>query len=630
MNRNADWFRALKILLSITNILIIPLTSTVCASVAVVYVQNFGRDRRLSMQHTSTLADKGWTSPLVWLALLTVKGWRSRGSQFLVFAMAFHALGMCPYLGVNFHVLMKFSIGFIIGPLQQYYVGQANFKFQSGSTPGLQRATDIPDLVWDGATHDNSMTVARLRNELASVTYNDFQSTLWQEGSPKCAANTSSNFNYTDQCYEGGTTLTNISSLLGPYLAQIPSGYSTGLLTQYMPRMNSSVFYANFTHEEFPKDCDLMPNAYYSHYIYNDTLLNVQVCMPEAGLGPWRATRDRQDITEQMFLDVNWGTLNNAATIDSNPPNATFKLVVNTTLGYFELPNYNNSRTAGALLAKDPLSTCHNSTHGCSKQQHSKRTVQVGESNSTYKLDSFANLGPLTLLTKALFEPGSFIATQFTQFLSQQAQDQRENVLYGISGGQPVAHVVAPLTLLARLGGPPQQSELFAQPKNANDGYSAVSEWLKTFYTIEAMQNALHAGIILSCQAWLGSGDGHLGIYYDLGLDSERVKISPAGVILISVLLAIDLALLIGLGIYVRFSYTWTVNYDPSAMMMLGAARVDELPLLINSSEGERETRGVLENMPGWIGDAAPQQDVGVLDVGAITPLRRGRKYRGL
>ncbi len=93
MKENAGWFRAAKVLLAITNTLIMPLTSTVCASAAVIYVQNFGRRRHFSMQHTATLADKGWLSPQVWLALLSIKGWKSQGSYFLVFAMGFHALG---------------------------------------------------------------------------------------------------------------------------------------------------------------------------------------------------------------------------------------------------------------------------------------------------------------------------------------------------------------------------------------------------------------------------------------------------------------------------------------------------------------------------------------------------------
>ena len=93
MKRNAEWFRAAKVLLAITNTLIVPLTSTVCASAAVIYVQNYGRRRHFSMQHTATLADKGWSSPQVWLALLSIDGWKSQGSYFLVFAMGFHALG---------------------------------------------------------------------------------------------------------------------------------------------------------------------------------------------------------------------------------------------------------------------------------------------------------------------------------------------------------------------------------------------------------------------------------------------------------------------------------------------------------------------------------------------------------
>lgn len=93
MKQNQDWFRVVKVLLAITNTLVLPLTSTICASAAVIYVQNFGRQRNFSILHTSTLADKGWMSPQIWLTLLTKKGWKSRGSLFLLFAMALHVLG---------------------------------------------------------------------------------------------------------------------------------------------------------------------------------------------------------------------------------------------------------------------------------------------------------------------------------------------------------------------------------------------------------------------------------------------------------------------------------------------------------------------------------------------------------
>ena len=93
MQSNLQWFQTVKVILAVTNTLVIPLTSAVCASAAVVYVQTVGIRNNISMQQTSTLADKGWTNPLVWIELLTIKGWKSRGSSFLAFAILFHAVG---------------------------------------------------------------------------------------------------------------------------------------------------------------------------------------------------------------------------------------------------------------------------------------------------------------------------------------------------------------------------------------------------------------------------------------------------------------------------------------------------------------------------------------------------------
>lgn len=126
------------------------------------------------------------------------------------------------------------------------------------------------------------------------------------------------------------------------------------------------------------------------------------------------------------------------------------------------------------------------------------------------------------------------------------------------------------------------------------------------------MQNALHAAVILASQSWLMSHtrEGSLTVLYDKGLDSERPKISDVGVVLISILLAIDLSLLLALAVYIRFSHTWTAAFDSSAMMRLGAARAPEIPLQIGSHEAEEEARRVLEQMPGWVGDARPGDHV--------------------
>lgn len=385
--------------------------------------------------------------------------------------------------------------------------------------------------------------------------------------------------------------------------------------------MNSSVSFATVPQTDFPQNCDTLSGAYYVEYTYNKTLLNLQVCVPDdISESPWKATRDRQDITEQMFLNISFGTAENLATGDNNPANVTLKLSVNTTLGYFELPNYNNSDIAGPLLPKDPHDTCHNNTDECLSQWKSKRSLQFKESENSFEIGDIANQGPLAMLAAALFDPGSFIATQLPQNLIDPPNiDIR---------GPGIPCTLGPLNLL--LGDLVVNDPCYPQVLIDDDGYNYVTSWLSNFYNTDAMENALHAAVILASQVWLNSlTTGSLIVLYDLGQDSERPKISSAGVIFLSILLAIDLFLLLALAIYISFSYTWTSEFDSAAMLRLGAARADEFPLQIISSEGEKKTDEVLEQIPGWIGDARPDDDVGVMAIGAAAPLKPGRKYRG-
>ncbi len=519
-------------------------------------------------------------------------------------------------------------IGFTIPPLQQYYIGQESFKFQTVSSFGLQDGTDVFDLFNDDTSGDNQFQTALLRSELASISTHDFQPDLWQEGTLYCSPNASSRFQVPEECRHGGTTFENISSLLGTYIAQLPAGYQTGLMTQFMPRMNNSVAYTNVSEAEFPPNCDTIPGAYYTNFIYNKTVLNLQVCMPDdMAYSPWKATRDRQDISETMFLHASYGTLRNPVTLDLNPANATFKLVVNTTLGYFELPNYNNSGIAGPLLTKDPHDSCKNNTDQCLSQWQSKRSLLVNESNSNFEVSRVANLGPLAMMALALFDPGSSIATQFNQTAIQEPD------LYVQEYKQPAVPCTVPPLMLLLGDGLGAQSYCYQTPFSADEEYNYISSWLYNFFDISIMQNALYAGIIIASRTWLRNPSalfaGSLTVQYDLGADSVRPRISSSGVILLSILLAIDLILLLGVATYISFSYTWTKQFDALAMMRQGAARADEFPLHIISPLGKEKNIRVLEQMPGWVGDAKPDDDVGVLAIGAETPLRPDRKYLG-
>jgi hypothetical protein len=61
---------------------------------------------------------------------------------------------------------------------------------------------------------------------------------------------------------------------------------------------------------------------------------------------PWKPTRDRRDFTEELFLNVSYGF---------DPVKSRLqKATLDTTEGYFELPNHANGAIAGPLLEKDP------------------------------------------------------------------------------------------------------------------------------------------------------------------------------------------------------------------------------------------------------------------------------------
>ena len=91
---NKNWFRATKILLAITNTLIIPLTSTVCAGAAVAYIQRMGQRSGFTMKRLITLADRGWTNPQLLFDILRPSGWKHHGSSFLVFAILLIVIGI--------------------------------------------------------------------------------------------------------------------------------------------------------------------------------------------------------------------------------------------------------------------------------------------------------------------------------------------------------------------------------------------------------------------------------------------------------------------------------------------------------------------------------------------------------
>ena len=233
----------------------------------------------------------------------------------------------------------------------------------------VQKLTDITDrLNADSTVGTDTMIAARLRSVLTSTASTDPQAHLWSNtGALNCSNITSPG---SAACTFGQVSLGNMSQVEDPFLAQLPAGYSTGIVSQFLPRINSSVTRDRISELDFPANCETSDGSFYANYSTsvltgweNGTRVGLDwsliACMPSnQKVSPWTYSRQRQDFTESLYLNLSaW----NSPTTDSEAPDqwsGYFRITVNTTAGYFELPNLMNGELPGPLLDDDPNNHC--------------------------------------------------------------------------------------------------------------------------------------------------------------------------------------------------------------------------------------------------------------------------------
>ena len=349
--KNDNWFRAARVIQSIVSVLTIPLTSAVCSSAAVVFIQRNGKSN-LSLRQLMTFSDKTWADPATYPRSFI--SWKRYGSSLLTFAILLNGLG------------------FVISPLQEIFLGSDTIKTPTFPQP-VQTLLDIPDQFQneDAGQPDSNLIVILTRNALMTASQIQPQAQLWQGGS-NTSCDTLKLLQANDEANKAGNaskplpdscgrenTLGNIAKLDDLFLAELSNGYSTGLIRQFMPRINSTAIYENVTGTaSFPTGCDKNFGSFYAEYSDNgvDGSWSIQACMPaDLTTSPWKATRDRQDFSEELYLNI--------SLFGNDLPNTStdgwqFKVSVNTTAGYFELPNYMNGAVPGPLLENDPNSVC--------------------------------------------------------------------------------------------------------------------------------------------------------------------------------------------------------------------------------------------------------------------------------
>jgi hypothetical protein len=138
------------------------------------------------------------------------------------------------------------------------------------------------------------------------------------------------------------------------FVAALHNGTTTGVLKHRLMRLNSTVRCEDISASAFPSPCGGR-NPFTTSLLQSGGL-NARLCVPgQRGLYPWQNLRHRQDIIEDVYIDLSMsGTT--ALGVSSN---FTRHCTVRSTRGYFEMGNYRNGLTYGSLLEQweepDPL-----------------------------------------------------------------------------------------------------------------------------------------------------------------------------------------------------------------------------------------------------------------------------------
>ncbi|KAI0168750.1 hypothetical protein BJ166DRAFT_463050, partial [Pestalotiopsis sp. NC0098] len=620
---NEAWYRAARIIQSIVTVLTIPLTSTVCGRAAVAFVQQQGRNDNITMRQTMALADKGWTDVRLLSKLLRGQ-WKRYGSSFLAVAIFLNSLGA------------------VISPLQELFLFTETIKVPS-RWQAIINLVDMSDHV-QSSYIGSDYTVVLARSRLSSTRVTDIQARLWSQEGRNCTENEGST---SDVCQFGGGqhTLASLPSMDDPFFSELPYTTSTGLLSQFAPRANSTASREIIANEDFPTDCDQNPNGFYIHY--NNTSedassgnrtssYSVEVCMPGDVTQPaWETNRTRQDRNEELYLKIRLDNCSHYPTGEWSR-----RITLNTTVGYFELPNYANGELPGPLL-EDPDNLCGSSCkdQGTIRENKLKPRAAATDSgtavNATSGVLSNYKKGPLLTMAMALFGIGSFL--DVVDDLAAYREAHREVDLE--AKGECITTV--PFLQLTRTVendntdlsdkfpflDPCLEFQATATTETTDitgvDATNLAAEYLWIIV------NALEAAAFITNEVWMVDDpritSRHLTVNSDMGEDTQKPGISDVGIAIVSILLLLDLFCLAALALYSARVPRWTEQLDSFAMMRLGAAMADDLPLQVAN---KTERISILDETPGCIGDATGGEGtVGELGIGAKTPLRARRRY---
>lgn len=510
-HRERKIYRSVRTIQTFIQVVTLPWISTVCASAVAVFTQN--QKNSIGRQAT-TLADREWMDFSLYRALIC-GGWRQYGSKLVVAAIFIWVFGLITY------------------PVQSVFLSSRSVKVR---TYPQQRAGiyDFRSVDSSSASYSVGKDVLQVRDALNKANIYTYQPNLWSN-------NSGVQF----------LTLNDMSSQT--FYSQVPSGFNTGLVRQFAPRVNSTATYETIEASQFPVNCGSSSGAFYAEYSgsysrYSTFSWGVIACMPgNMTESPWRTERNRQEFSEVLYLNVTQDDYFSAA--------ALYRITVNTTAGFFELPNYMNQGVPGPLLDQDPVDLCD---QHCLKQLHTyysggyhrRDESTAGSTLKAASLDpiSTQHKGPLLSSAMATFGPGSFIDT----FMAIAATLEEGKVTdESLSNFRSMCITNPILTNLLGTSSPECMSIDSSPSGTWYPPGSQIAEWIRVFeQAADSIPHVFTAAAFLANKEFLSGQGGGWYIHQDLGTDMDLPSISRVGIIVVSILMGLYLLPLLVLSLY--------------------------------------------------------------------------------
>ncbi|PVH92034.1 hypothetical protein DM02DRAFT_701786 [Periconia macrospinosa] len=336
VDRIHRWITIINAFNSIGSLLTIPVLSALIAQAASVYSYQQKARPSFHPKHLAALADRGWTNPWIlgrsWM-------WKEQGSRGVRYLLHFAAIVVV--------------VGSIQQPLYQILVPTEFVLVPTcrdtmpltGSTYDVECQQNVPTgtlIGWDiepGEMNqiDQIYVLQRLVGDLAKVSVTEVNAHVWS-GVP-----------------DPKPPRQRMNRLNGDsFVATLEQGTTTGVLREHIMRLNSTVGCRHIKRSEYPSVCK-GEQPFVRSFSHDNNY--TRICVPgKFGYAPWTMSRSRQDIFEELYLDVVEELVYNLRSVDQRilTSNFTVHCTSTTTRGYFELGNYRNNFTWQPLLDKWP------------------------------------------------------------------------------------------------------------------------------------------------------------------------------------------------------------------------------------------------------------------------------------